>query len=94
MTHAMNWKPGDIAIMVNCYTSKHEGQECEILSCFGFVGSALHDGNITFPGWKVMTIYGEVKVAAKHQLKPLPPANKVTSWQDCIFQPTETVLSE
>ena len=30
-------------------------------------------------------------VAAPKNLKPLPPANEVTTWEECLFKPMELV---
>ena len=86
----MNWKPGDVALTVNCRHGINENKECAILSNYGAIGMCL-DTRMSYQGWLIQAADGVTYCAKAKHLKPLPPPNEVTSWEDCIFQPTELV---
>ena len=87
----MNWKAGDIGIFV--YSMNHNPQfvgcEVEVVDtrpaldrdlCIRIPGS--HSGNKTWPD--IWSIYGG-------QIKPLPPPNELSTWDECVFKPLEFV---
>ena len=92
----MNWNIGDIAI---CITpgSDMEGLEVEIvsglsrhmaMSVSGIVRELLqHYVDPGIPPRKGCVGWG----ALPQHLKPLPPANEVTTWDECIFKPRALV---
>ena len=92
----MSWKVGDIAI---CITpdSEMEGCEVEIISGLkkhmsmdvgGIAREVLqHYVDPGIPPRKGCIGWG----AAPQNLIPLPPANEVTTWEECIFKPRELV---
>ena len=97
----MNWKVGDIAI---CITpgSKMEGLEVEIVSALqgpdkayeadGSKGSVGSHHEVD-PGMPTV-MHGNVWCAQPNELIPLPPANEVTTWEECIFKPRELVTEK
>ena len=80
----MNWKVGDIAIVCGVNYPENSywiGTEVELLG-------------------EVENIYGHGWWVAPNDwfldknLKPLPPPNELTSWDDCICKPKELVRVE
>ena len=90
----MNWKIGDIAV-VDCTTSIIHGYEVEILSdlrdlCFRDHGRLA--GYEIDPGIPPLHADSKGWAAPHEHLRPLPPPNEVTSWEDCVFQPKELLV--
>ena len=88
----MNWQPGDIAIIWRTITHPEAvGTECTILSQpFLKIGAYSKTQKLFVD---VESHVPEVEIVAVACLKKLPPPNEVTSWKDCIFQPTELISS-
>ena len=90
----MNWNIGDIAI---CITpgSNIDGLEVEITSGLHSApssephtnGVAMYTIDPGFPPPPPFTHYA----STPQNLIPLPPANEVTTWEECIFKPRELV---
>ena len=82
----MNWKPGDMAIIVESMTAKSVGQECEIigpshLSGWLYVDCPYLGQAPTQPYWSAMPEW----------LRPIYDGNETTSWEDCIWKPKELI---
>jgi len=89
----MSWKVGDIAILI-CVRGlwkdpELQGTEVELIKYLGDVPSKSFPGTIT-RAWEVETILG-LKRVAERVLRPLPPPNEVTSWEDSVFKPRELI---
>ena len=88
----MNWNVGDIAICIRP-GSKLYNREVEItgpLHLASYHGEDIWAYSVD-PGFPPEPWYSGWG-AEPHHLKPLPPANEVTEWNDCIFQPQELVV--
>ena len=90
----MNWKPGDIAIYHNPHSRVH-GWEVEILTPLRLVNPRSQGGPVMGhefdPGIPPLSKYrGWSNIP--EAFKPLPPANKVTEWKDCVFKPKELLV--
>ena len=89
----MNWQVGDVAICITPGSDIFDMEVevrgplelCSVSGTGELVLAHLIDPGVpsTAPaGWG----------AEPQHLKPLPPANEVTEWNDCIFQPQELVV--
>ena len=83
----MNWKIGDIAIVVKSgyidptvVDMRIFGEEVEI------IGLGVDDYD-----WEIQDRSGERYYTREKCLRPLPPPNEITSWDECIFKPMELV---
>jgi len=84
----MNWKVGDMAIFVGRTVNVPSGTEVEIIRIGGHSKSDCVIFVPGFPSRHSNKCWG----TQFNRLKKLPPPNEVTSWEDCIFRPTELVL--
>ena len=81
----MNWKPGDMAIVLPNEGELSGGQVVKLVRFLGdWVGR-----NKVLNAWEVDYNY-EPFAANECYLQPLPPQEK-GSWDDCVWQPKELV---
>ena len=80
----MNWKVGDMAIIVGCnHQQKFIGLECTVIALQSsfFQGCFLVD----VPGHTPI-MYDYYSIRPEH-LKRLSPPNELSTWDDCVFKP-------
>ena len=91
----MNWKVGDIAILIDgpgWIGNRHLiGCECEILSLSADCDVA---GSFSIDIFGFPSENDYPWASHPQYLKPLPPPNEVTSWDECIWKPKELVRVE
>ena len=82
----MNWKPGDIAVVISAiYYPQFIGSECEVTAVIGADRYEVFiAGHPSYHPSKEWSCWG-------YQISKLPPPNEKTSWEDCVWQPSELV---
>jgi len=82
------WKSGDVAIIAPHDGAIPAGEEVLLTK---FLGDQRLGDRVINQVW-VVCYGGELGWwASEGLLRPLPPPNEVTSWEDCIFKPKEVV---
>ena len=85
----MNWKAGDVALLVNTFYGIHENHECVITGPFK---TTINDernpaGTVGY----LIECCGTEYFVTPDQLRPLPPPNELSTWDECVFKPLEFV---
>lgn len=82
----MFWKPGDIGIIIQT------GKVIEYAHCVGREFTVLRPCTLRGPGWWYIDLQGEGEMWAYEEcMRPLPPPNEVTSWEDSVWKPKELI---
>lgn len=88
------FRVGEIAIMVNALVLiQYNGMECEVLKGPGMMRQRQKDNSLRLVyGYSVRAADGRIFAVEPHKLrKKKPPREdfKVTSWDECPWQPEE-----
>ena len=87
----MNWKVGDLAIVISSRIAAATGAVCEVVEITP--GNPNGDCHVNVPG--IYHSPGDDEWSAYFtNLKPIPPANETTTWSECVWQPKELVMVE
>jgi len=88
----MNWKVGDIAILVRFPgdkmtggSNRYVGEQVTLVSPIFFIDQHLWH-------WRIELSDGFLVNACERHLKPIPPPEEKGSWEDCIWKPQEILL--